>query len=176
MYQCGFRPRSDHVFPGSRGLGVIGRGFGPCFMCHACDAPGSADLTRCTRFIRFRTFDTCHGPPRRVSMPRSFGAAAIVRRLVAPPARMSATTSAKSAACSPALALTARMSSTAPFPASLRASAPSGCRASPRAPWKPPAPPLCAARWPCAPVDLCGPAESRRACKFLIGYFLLGAV
>ena len=42
-------------------------------------------------------------PPRRVSMPRALSSPAIARRLVAPPARMSATTGARSWACRSAL-------------------------------------------------------------------------
>ncbi len=56
---------------------------------------------------RFRTFDTCHEPPRRVIMPRSFNAVAMPRSDVAPDARMSAITSARSVAKRLALAATA---------------------------------------------------------------------
>ena len=51
-----------------------------------------------------------HRPPRRVSMPRALSSAAIARRVVAPPARMSATTGARSRACRSALADTAALS------------------------------------------------------------------
>jgi Protein of unknown function (DUF3489) len=51
------------------------------------------------RSSKFITVETCHRPPRRVSMPRSFSSAAIARRLVAPLARMSSTTGARSRAC-----------------------------------------------------------------------------
>ena len=49
-------------------------------------------------------------PPRRVSMPRSLSSAAIARRLVAPAARMSASTGARSCACRSALAAMAALS------------------------------------------------------------------
>lgn len=62
--------------------------------------PGLAHAAsvRPIRSSMFVTVETCHRPPRRVSIPRSFSSA-IARKLVVPPARMSSTTSARSRAC-----------------------------------------------------------------------------
>ena len=58
---------------------------------------------------RFRTLETCQRPPRRVIIPRQFSWVAISRRLVAPLARISATTSARSAAKWSAFRVTAAL-------------------------------------------------------------------
>jgi hypothetical protein len=73
-----------------------------------------------------RAFDTCHRPPRCVSIPRTLSSAAIARSVVAPLARMSAMTGARSRAKRTALALTVTRSSAPPLPARLSAAAPFG--------------------------------------------------
>ena len=74
----------------------------------------------------FRTFDTCHCPPRRVSMPRSLSAAAMPRSDVIPCRRKSSTTGARSHACWSAFRETVSLSAAPPFPARLSAAAPLG--------------------------------------------------
>ena len=75
---------------------------------------------------RFRTFDTCHTPPRLVLIPRGFNSTAIPRRLVTAVGPDGCDHGASSLANRSALALTAVLSATAPLPARLRASAPIG--------------------------------------------------
>ena len=79
-----------------------------------------------SRSSRFITVETCQRPPRRVSMPRAFTRPAMVRRLVAPPERMSSTTGARSCACRSALRAIAARIGAPPLPARLSAAAPSG--------------------------------------------------
>ena len=83
-------------------------------------------LSRNAAFLLTLRVETCQRPPRRVSMPRPFSSAAMARRLVAPPERMSATTGASSWACRMALRAMAALSAAAPRPARLSAAAPLG--------------------------------------------------
>jgi hypothetical protein len=78
------------------------------------------------RFSRFITVHTCHRQLRRVRMPRLFISAAMARRLVAPPLRMSSTTACRSSAWRSALRAIAARSAAPPLPARLRAAAPLG--------------------------------------------------
>ena len=116
-------------------------------------SPGASGVFLSSRRSRrFVTVDTCQQPPRRVSMPRLFSCAAIARRLVAPPARMSSTTGARSRACRSALRAMAARSGAPPLPARQSAAAPLGLPAAHRGSWPPPAPPWPAWRSPPAPA------------------------
>jgi Recombinase len=78
---------------------------------------------RCKRRL---TFPTHHSPPRLVLIPLAVNSAAIALSEVCPDARISASTSARSAAKAAAFTDTVARSATPPFPARRRLSAPFG--------------------------------------------------
>ena len=73
-----------------------------------------------------RTFETWHVPPLLVLIPRAESSAAMARSASCPAPRISSTTTDRSAAKAPALADTAALSASPPFPARRRLSAPFG--------------------------------------------------
>ena len=90
---------------------------------HQVGTPHVRSPSRSSRFI---TVDLCQRPPWRVSMPRALSSSAIAPRPTCPPARMSATTNARSRARRSALRPMAARSGAPPLPARRRAAAPLG--------------------------------------------------